>query len=157
MARVIFEDTRQRSSKHSGKHEWWERYGFTLVRSKLAHGDYCLPPPVAVDTKASIVELAQDVERDHERFRRELDGARGAGTKLYVLVENDDGVGDLNDLARWVEGNKSLSRRRGKRRIYGNRIAKACKTMEERYGATFLFCSPEESARTVTELLTKGG
>ena len=157
MRRVIVEDTRQQAGKHDAKHEWWSGNGFTLVRSKLAFGDYCLCPNAAVDTKASIVELAQDVERDHDRFRRELEGARDAGCKLYVLVENDEGVGSLDELERWVEGNKSFNRRRAKRRIYGKRIAKACKTMEERYGATFLFCAPEESAWIVTELLTEGG
>ena len=156
MAGVIVEDTRQKPGAHDAKHEWWSRNGFTIVRSKLAFGDYCLPPEAAVDTKASILELAQDVERDHARFRRELEGARDAGCKLYVLVENDDGVCSLDDLEGWVEGNKSFNRRRAKRRIYGKRIAKACRTMEERYGATFLFCPPEASAEIVTSILEGG-
>lgn len=44
MRRVIVEDTRQQAGKHDAKHEWWGRNGFTLVRSKLAYGDYCLMP-----------------------------------------------------------------------------------------------------------------
>ena len=156
MGGVIFEDTRQQAGKHDAKHEWWGDNGFTLVRSKLAFGDYCLPPSAAVDTKASIVELASDVERDHERFRRELEGARDAGCRLFILVENDDGVRSLDDLEGWVEGNKSFNRRRAKRRIYGKRISEACRTMEERYGATFLFCPPEESAEIVTSILERG-
>lgn len=72
-----------------------------------------------------------------------------------MLVENGDGVVSLDDLEGWVEGGKSFNRRRARRRIYGKRLARACRTMEERYGATFLFCPPEECARIVTELLTR--
>ena len=32
----------------------------------------------------------------------------------------------------------------------------ACITMEKKYGCTFLFCSPEEAAERIIELLTKG-
>lgn len=154
MARVLIEDTRQQKDKHEHKREWWSRNGFALVRSKIAFGDYCLPPEAAVDTKASIAELAYDIDQEHDRFRRELIGARDAGCKLYVLVENDDGVACLADLAGWVESQEDFALRvQAKRRLKGDRLAKACATMEERYGATFLFCAPEDAARTVCELL----
>ena len=103
MAGVYLEDTRQQVGKHEVKHEWWADRGITLVRSKLAFGDYCRPPEAAVDTKASIAELAMDIDREHARFRRELIGARDAGVRLYVLVENDAGVTDLSSLASWTE------------------------------------------------------
>jgi ribosome-associated protein len=154
MAKVLLEDTRQHKDKHEHKREWWSRNGFALVRSKIAFGDYCLPPEVAVDTKASIAELAYDIDQEHARFRRELVGARDAGCKLYVLVENDDGVTSLSDLAGWMESQEDFAQRvQAKRRLKGDRLAKACATMEERYGATFLFCAPEEAARMVSELL----
>ena len=157
MARVLIEDTRQQKDKHEHKHEWWAREGFTLVRSKLAFGDYCLPPEVAVDTKASIGELAYDIDQEHARFRRELVGARDAGCKLYVLVENVDGIRSLSDLAGWIESQEDFAQRvKAKRRLVGERLAKACATMEERYGVTFLFCAPEDAARIVSELLGVG-
>lgn len=156
-ARVIIEDTRQQRDKHETKHEWWARHGLALVRSKVVFGDYCLPPEVAVDTKASIAELALDIDREHERFRRELVGARDAGVRLYVLVENEHGVSSLADLAGWVEPLSDFaSRANAKRRLSGARLAKACATMQERYGATFLFCPPEDAARVVCELLGVG-
>ena len=157
MKRVLLEDTRQHRDKHDVKHEWWSRNGFTLVRSKIAFGDYCMPPEVAVDTKASIAELAYDIDQEHDRFRRELVGAREAGCKLYILVENEDGVSCLADLAGWAETPEQFAlRAQAKRRLKGDRLAKACATMEERYGATFLFCSPDESAEIVTEILMGG-
>ena len=154
MGGVILEDTRQQAGKHDVKHEWWAERGFTLVRSKLAFGDYCRPPEVAVDTKASIQELALDIDQEHARFRRELVGARDAGTRLYVLVENDAGVVDLEGLAGWVEPDVDFRKRRfAQRRIEGVRLAKACATMQARYGVTFRFCAPEDAARMVSEIL----
>ena len=154
---VLLEDTRQKAGKHDAKHAWWEQAGVALVRSKLAFGDYCAPPAVAVDTKASIQELAMDIDQEHARFRRELLGARDAGVRLVILTENDAGVRGLTDLAAWVEPPEQFGRRvRAKRRIEGARLAKACATMAERYGCEFLFCGPDEAAETVTRILSEG-
>lgn len=154
MGAVFLEDTRQQADKHEAKHEWWRDHDVTLVRSKLAFGDYCKPPEVAVDTKASLFELAANIDAEHERFRRELVGARDAGVKLVILVENEDGVTDLDTLSRWRESDSDYRRRKyAQRRIEGARLAKACATMERRYGVIFLFCAPENAARVVTEIL----
>ena len=154
MKRVLFEDTRQQKDKHEHKHEWWGQHGLALVRTKLAFGDYCAPPPVSVDTKASLYELAYDIDHDHERFRRELVGARDAGVRLVVLTENDEGVIDLATLAAWDESQEHYAlRKSAKRRIRGKRLAKACATMAERYGCEFMFCAPKDAARIVAELV----
>ncbi len=151
MGIVLIEDTRQQASKHIAKHQAFERMGVTLVRSKLAHGDYALPPKVSVDTKQSIIELAADIDNDHARFKRECE-------QLVVLVENTCGVDSIESLAEWVEPVASFKRRKhAKRRIYGSRLAKACLTMEKRYGVRFEFCTPFESAERVLELLKGGG
>lgn len=158
MEAVLFEDSRQQRDKHEAKHAWWGEAGVRLIRTKLAFGDYCLPPIVSVDTKASIQELAYDIDQEHARFRRELLGARDAGVRLVVLVENDEGVGSLADLARWDESPSDFAKRRfAQRRLKGARLAKACATMEERYGVRFEFCAPEESAARIVSILLEGG
>lgn len=157
MGKVLVEDTRQQKDKHNKKHAWWHEQGVVILRSKVLFGDYCLPPAVAVDTKASLAELAYDIDQDHERFRRELVGAKRAGTKLYVLVENDACVKDLVGLSKWIEPYGDFERRvHAKRRLVGARLAKACLTMQERYDVRFLFCSPDESAEMVWRLLKEG-
>ena len=158
---VLLEDTRQQGSgsrdKHAVKHECWAAAGVEVVRSKLAWGDYCLPPAISVDTKRSIAEMAQNIDQQHERFRREMEGARDAGVKLVVLVENEDGVTDLASLAAWREGDGQFAKRKNaKRRLEGMRLAKACATMQDRYGVRFEFCAPEDAARRVVEILTEG-
>lgn len=154
----IIEDTRQQAGKHDVKHGQWMEAGVELIRSKLAFGDYALPPVVAVDTKASILELAMDVDQQHERFRRELVAARDAGCLLVVLTENEDGVTDLATLAAWQNPRRFINARRGLRPpMTGERLAKACMTMQRRYGARFEFCAPDEAAARVVEILMEEG
>ena len=158
MLRVIEEDTRQQAGKHEAKREWFEAHGFEVVRTKLYVGDYRFVGGVrCVDTKCSIAELACDIDQQHERFRRELENARGAGYDLTVLVENAHGVRSLADLAAWREPDADFARRRNaKRRIDGMRLAKACATMADRYGVSWAFCSPSEAGAKVIEILTGG-
>lgn len=158
MGLTLIEDTRQQAGKHDAKHEWWGSEGVAVIRSKLAFGDYALPPIVSVDTKKDIAELAMDIDQQHERFRAECVGAREAGCLLVVLVENDEGVRSLADLAAWREGSGAFARRKNAvRRIDGARLSKACRTMQRKYGVRFEFCAPEDAARRVVEILTKEG
>lgn len=160
--RALVCDTRQQAGKHDVKEGAWRAAGVRLVRSKLPWGDYAAPPAVAVDTKRDVYELAADIDHGHERFKRECVGAAEAGCALYVLVENEQGVRTLADLAGWRETDAHLAmrRRRSKnpnaRRIEGARLAKACATMGERYGVRFEFCRPEEAAARVVELVEGG-
>lgn len=151
-------DTRQQETKHSAKHGYFASLGIHCVRTKLYVGDYMFVGGVrAVDTKRDLQELAADIDQQHDRFRRELVNARDAGIALTVLVENADGVRDLDGLAAWAEPAASFAKRKhAKRRISGLRLAKACMTMSDRYGVSWAFCSPEEAGAKVIEILTGG-
>ena len=159
LSRALLCDTRQKQGKHCAKEEWWESNGVPTVRSKVPFGDYCLAPARSVDTKRSIYELAQDIDQEHDRFRRELIAARDAECELTILVENDEGVRSITDLAEWSEPTwhldmrKKMSGNKKARRIDGSRLAKACATMEKRYGARFEFCGAEEAAEAIVEIL----
>lgn len=158
MGVTIIEDSRQQSGKHDHKNEWWGREGVSIIRHKLAFGDYALPPVVSVDSKKDIQELASNIDQQHARFRNECVAARDAGCQLVILVENLDGVRSLADLALWKESQESFMRRkRAVRPLDGRRLAKACQTMSDRYGVRFEFCRPEESAARITEILLEGG
>jgi hypothetical protein len=151
---TIIEDTRQKNDKHNGKREYLMYAGHDVVRSKLPVGDYALPSAVAVDTKASIDELAANVSVDHERFKRECVAARDMGTALIVLVENALGIRCVADLVRWHNPRAFENRLSGRRPpINGVRLSRACNTMSERYGVRFEFCPPSETGRKIIELL----
>lgn len=158
MGEVIQEDTRNRVGKHELKNDYFASQGVSVVRSKLAVGDYSLPPAVSIDTKMDISELANDICHQHERFKRELLLARDMGTKLIILTENRDGVTDLQTLRWWDNPRAWENKRKGmKPPVDGQRLSKACETMEQKYGVKFMFCTPEEAGRRVIEILRGGG
>ena len=155
---VLVEDTRQKPDQHVVKNEYWQSIGQKVVRSKLIAGDYMfIGGTVSVDTKKDLNELACNIDQQHDRFRRELVNARECGIELHFLVENRDGVRDLSTLAGWQNPRRFVNAKRGLRPpIDGRRMAKACATMEERYGCRFHFCAPEEAGERVLQILRKG-
>ena len=174
----IIEDTRQQAGKHETKHKWWAEHGHSIIRRKVDAGDYVADvprPSISVDTKASLSEVATNISRNHQRFRREMQRARDAGVHLIVLVETDEAT-TLADVVHWVndecvrcmyyctracdpaaKGKCSNPRHRKSnvKPIQGERLARAMLTMSERYGCEFLFCSPGSSAQIITNLLAK--
>lgn len=146
---VIIEDSRQQKDKHELKHSCFKEMGVQLIRSKIAFGDYCVPPSISVDTKANMAEIANNIGTDHQRFKRECIAARDAGCKLIVLVENEDGICSVDDVHEWI--NPEIVYR--PKAITGERLQKAMQTMSERYGVRFEFCRPEEAAGKIMELL----
>ena len=147
---VIIEDTRQQSGKHDIKHNWFVTHGISLVRCKLPWGDYAIAPKVSIDTKRDMDEIAGNIcGREHKRFINECKAARDAGCKLFILVENDLGITDVSQVHLWENPRSIYSYGC----VQGARLQKAMITIQERYDVTFLFCSPEESAQKITELL----
>lgn len=156
---VIIEDTRNQVGKHDIKNEYFKSQGVVVLRSKLPYGDYAVCPAISVDTKKDIYELSTNIDQEHQRFKAECVGAREHGCQLYVLVENADGIKDFSSLSEWSEPDDHFYMRARKsgnprtRRIEGSRLARACSTMQDRYGVKFMFCSPEESGQKILELL----
>lgn len=147
---VLLEDTRNQSGKHEEKHAVWEQSGVRLRRCKLPYGDYCLPPAKSVDTKANMAEIAQNIGgKEHRRFINECIAARDDGCHLIILVENEDGIESIEDVERWRNPREEYS----PNCIQGPRLAKAMRTIQERYGCVFLFCRPDEAADMITDLL----
>jgi len=149
---TLIEDSRQQTGKHELKHARWAELNVPLTRCKLPVGDYARPPKIAVDTKASMQEIAQNIggsKEEHTRFINELKLARSIDTKLFVLVENDEGIRRLQDVQGWHNPREKFS----PNCIQGPRLYKAMQTIEERYKCTFLFCRPQEAADVILDLL----
>lgn len=173
MGGTIKTDTRQKAGKHAIKDAWWASHGVSTIRQKLDFGDYMAEGSnVSVDTKRSIAEIAQNINgRNHDRFKRECMRARDAGCRLVVLVENRDGAECVQDVRRWLNDHCRMCgiRRQGRcnpwdakgkcpkhgtrKPIQGPRLVRAMSTMSERYGVSFMFCNPKDTARIVCELL----
>ena len=150
---IIQEDTRQQAGKHDKKHIWFEEHDVQIVRSKLPFGDYALVPTIAVDTKKDMDEIAANIcGREHTRFINECKAAKAAGCALVILVENEVGISDISHVHRWINPRVIYS----DKCVQGDRLQKAMETISERYGVTFLFCKPEDSAEIITEILSNG-
>ena len=149
----IIEDTRQQKDQHKKKHQWFDSNDIHLIRCKLPFGDYAMPPRVAVDTKKGLAEIANNIcgaRDEHQRFKRECIQARDAGCHLIFLIENDEGIKDINQVHLWHNPRSIFS----PNAVQGDRLEKAMKTMSERYGCEFLFCNFDETAKKIMEILT---
>lgn len=148
----IIEDSRQQANKHNIKHEGFAALDINLVRCKLPWGDYANVPRISIDTKKDMAEIAGNIcGREHQRFINECKSAKEAGCKLIILVENTLDIKDISEVHRWTNPRVIYSRKC----VQGPRLQKAMETISERYGVTFLFCRPEESAQIIKELLNE--
>ena len=151
----IIEDTNQKIGQHIIKNEGFAKLGVPVIRNKLPFGDYAPLPKVAVDTKKNIQEIAGNIcgiKKEHIRFKNECIKARDAGCKLYFLIENEEGFTSIDEVHTWVNP-RSIS---SPGCVQGPRLEKAMKTIQERYGCTFLFCRPEEAAGIILKPLSGG-
>lgn len=150
---IIQEDTRQQAGKHELKHQWFEAHGVELVRCKLPFGDYAPVPPVAVDTKKGLDEIAANIcGKEHTRFINECKAAKAAECQLIILVENDVDISDISQVHTWVNPRAIYS----DRCVQGPRLQKAMETIQERYGTKFLFCRPEETGEIIKGIIEHG-
>lgn len=196
---ILISDKAQQKGKHLIKENWWKNNGVDVLYHPLPVGDYVIANAkvldvierkakrgietkkmdflgtydVVCDTKKDIQELIGDIcGKQHARFRDETILAQNNGIKLYILVENKDGVKDVRDLFKWQNPrmhryNKILYMHRlGKWSniptpkappTSGETLAKACLTMNLKYGVEFMFCTPNEAGKRVIELLTQEG
>lgn len=146
----IIEDTRNKTGKHNTKHLYWSDNGDFIHRCKLPVGDYARPPKISIDTKENMSEIAGNIGgKEHARFREECKLARDLGTHLIFLIENEDGIQSIEDVAGWKNPRRVYS----PRCINGPRLQRAMLTMQERYGCEFLFCRPDQAAEIINKLL----
>lgn len=189
---ILIEDKAQQSGKHIEKNRYWARIGIDVIQEPLPVGDYILANDkvtdvifrkekrgidvkkidflgtysVCVDTKKDLQELIGNVcGKQHSRFRDECILAQNNGIKLYILVENKDGINSIDELKSWNNPRKKIQKwittPSGTRRkvlkypnaTCGDTLAKALVTMQERYGVSFEFCVPEEAGEAVLKLL----
>lgn len=188
----IYIDKAQQDGKHSLKHDYFKKVGYELVFLPLPEGDYVFQNErvedmihekfkrnikiskndisfgnyISVDTKRDIQEMIGNIcGKSHARFRNECKRAMHKNVKFYILVENEDGIKNIDDLEHWnnprIKQTKWVTTPSGECRkvlkspnaTTGKVLAKAMKTMTERYGVQFVFCMPEDAGKKVLELL----
>jgi ribosome-associated protein len=146
---TLIEDTRQKIDQHDIKHTYFKQAEIELIRCALPFGDYCKPPTISVDTKQEMGEIASNLTADHERFRHECEKAQQAGCHLYILIETEWNIRDIDDVHIWVNPRRHFS----VKAVTGKTLERIMKTMSHRYGVTFMFCRPSESGEMIMRIL----
>ena len=141
---VIIEDTRQHVGKYDEAHAYFELNDVSLIRSKMAVGDYSAAPSRVVDTKKGFEEVVGNFcSKDRDRVKREIMLAKHMGTELIFLI--------IDDKATSIEDAKTWKNKRGK--VSGDTLYKTLDTFSKRYGVRFEFCTPADSGKRILELL----
>lgn len=195
---MLLEDEGQKEGQHLFKQNYWKSHNIAVKRVPLPVGDYVIANDktndvifrkatrkiplkkmdfvgsyeIAVDTKKNITEIEGNIcGKAHARFRDECILAQNNRIKLYVLIENDEGIADIRDLfsytsrrrLEWFKINKAHNEGRLLHKqipkqppVSGEILAKAMLTMQLKYGVTFVFCKPVEAGKRVVELLVNG-
>ena len=149
---VIYEDTRQQSGKHDNISAQLSAAGIEIRRTKLANGDYAVPPPISVDTKKGMSEVYQDIVGDHERFRAECIRAQNDGTKLVILVECEN-IRRIEDVEHWHNPLQT----RGIKVRPSKAVMRSMQTMADKYGIEWQFCRKTETGKRIIEILGGDG
>ena len=84
-------------------------------------------------------------------FVEELDRAKMLGIELVILCE-EGGILNLEDVKHW----KNPRLYRSPKALTGEKLYKILKSIEERHGCRFLFCTKEEAGRRIIEILSAG-
>lgn len=139
--------------------------------TKIRKLDYAGIIPAVVDRKASVSEIAQNLcsgKDEHSRFINECIVARQCGAQVYILVE-DDRIRCIDDVEKWQNPRlrqyfcqKAMEKQGYHYQrplpqhppVSGAQLAKTLRTVEERYGAHFIFCTPQEAPAAIVGLLT---
>lgn len=159
-------DTREHKSEWERIQSQFNQLGVDYIRSKLWVGDYMNldNPRVIVDRKKDLQELIGNVTTQHERFIRELSNAQEKGIKLYILCEHGEDIRDLIDVYFWDNPRLHITRwitmdgkprkvKKYPKATKGESLYKSLKTIETKYGASFVFCDKHETGYQIVKLL----
>lgn len=156
---IIVQDSREQTNKHNHVLKYFAENGIKVVRSKLFVGDYTRldNQTTCIDTKKNVVELFMDLTKDHVRFRNECIRAQEYGIKLVILIEEKL---PNNDLAKWkspVYKSNGNGHKRGEPITRANPVVmlKALKTMQAKYGVSFIFCDKADTGKVILKLLNR--
>ena len=159
-------DTREHKSEWDRIKDQFDGLGVDYIRSKLWVGDYMNldNPRVVIDRKKDLQELIGNVTQQHERFTRELIRAQEKGIKLYILCEHGEGICELLDVYFWdnprlhmmkwiTKDGKPCKVQKYPKATKGESLYKSLKTIETKYGVTFVFCEKHETGYQIMKLL----
>ena len=151
MSRII-SDTREKKNQHVLK--YFEEHGVDYIVRKLDYGDYQDEEhtEICIDRKQNIAELAKNCTVEAERFKRELERAQRANSRLVILVEQNRykdrdewvQVNDIADLMLWSNPHTT---------IRGEKVFRVLSAWVNKYDIEVRFCDKRVTGRKILEIL----
>lgn len=151
---IIQIDTREKPKAIEQIVKEFDRRGVKHVRSKLLVGDYMNREKtnLIVDRKQNLLEIANNLGNDKERFEAELRLAKDCGVKLVILCEHGDGIRSLRDVINW----KNPRLVKSPMALSGKRIFEVLSMYKGFYGIDVQFCDKSETGARILEILSDG-
>ena len=136
-------------------------------------GDYALPPRISIDTKKGMLEVYSNIVSDHARFREECIRAQDDNIKLVILIE-DEQIRSLEEAKTWrnpmfekyqqkwgliiraQKSGKMLNKQVPKPPVESERLVGMMTAMTMKYGVEWAFCHPNDTGKTIAEILLPG-
>lgn len=114
-------------------------WNITLKEGQMYDIDKRIYPKCVVERKMSLDELAGNMGRDRERFKREFERATKAGAIVYLVCENGSWEKILSGSYR--------------SKMNPNAFFNSLIAWEARYNLRIVFCHPETTAKLIQEIL----
>lgn len=151
---IVQIDTREKPRAIEKIVAHFDKTGIRHFNSKLDVGDYMNleNPHVVIDRKQNLQEVATNIVQQHDRFINELNRAADNGVQLIMLVEHSPLVRRLEDVERWKNPRLNLS----DKAISGTRMFKAMRTIADKYGVYWEFCTKSQTGKRIVDLLSVG-
>ena len=147
-------DSREKQKAIKSILKAFDANGIDYETSKLLFGDYMdfSRPQIVVDRKQNIAELAKNCTADHERFVRELERAKKAGSRLVILVEQDRfkdrdkwvRVKTIEDLMLWSSPHTT---------IRGEKIFRVLSAWVAKYPVEVRFCDKRSTGKEILRII----
>ena len=154
MSKYLLIDTREKPKAIEGILKTFEAEGIQYERTKLLFGDYAdyNRPHIVVDRKQNIAELAKNCTIEAERFKKELDRAQRANSRLVILVEQNRykdrdawvQVKDISDLMLWSNPHTT---------IRGEKVFRVLSAWTNKYNLSVVFCDKRQTGHKILEII----
>ena len=154
MNKYLLIDSREKPKAIERTLQYFRDHGVEYEVTKLLFGDYMdyNQPQIVIDRKQNIAELAKNCTSEHERFRRELERAQKANSRLVVLVEQnrykDRGewvqVDSIVDLIKWSSPHTMVK---------GEKVYRVLLSWCAKYPLTIEFCDKRSTGRKILEII----
>ena len=147
-------DTREKPKATETIMKQFDEAGIRYERTKLLFGDYMdyNRPHIVIDRKQNIAELAKNCTVEAERFKKELDRAQRANSRLVILVEQNrykdrdewKHVETIADLMLWSSPHTT---------IRGEKVFRVLSAWEAKYNIEVRFCDKRVTGRKILEII----